>query len=55
MLKSIEAGADHNLGALGEGVAEDDIAEDHEVVEALGALEPAWDELYPAADDQAVD
>jgi site-specific DNA recombinase len=30
------------------GTAEDTQLEEHEVVEALGALEPVWDELYPA-------
>jgi site-specific DNA recombinase len=30
------------------GAAEDLILQDSEVVEALGALEPVWDELYPA-------
>ena len=30
------------------GTAEDIQLEDGEVIEALGALEPVWDELYPA-------
>jgi hypothetical protein len=30
------------------GRAEDAVLEEGEVVEALGALEPVWDELYPA-------
>jgi site-specific DNA recombinase len=30
------------------GVAEDVQLEEGEVIEALGALEPVWDELYPA-------
>jgi site-specific DNA recombinase len=30
------------------GVAEDAALEEREVIEALGALEPVWDELYPA-------
>ena len=28
--------------------AEDAIVEEREIIEALGALEPVWDELYPA-------
>ena len=31
-----------------EGEAEDATLEEGEVIEALGALEPVWDELYPA-------
>jgi hypothetical protein len=30
------------------GAAEDLILQESEVIEALGALEPVWDELYPA-------
>jgi site-specific DNA recombinase len=30
------------------GAAEDAMVEENEVIEALGALEPVWDELYPA-------
>jgi site-specific DNA recombinase len=30
------------------GVAEDSQLDEGEVIEALGALEPVWDELYPA-------
>ena len=30
------------------GAAEDAVLEEGEVIEALGALEPVWDELYPA-------
>ena len=33
------------------GAAEDLPVDESEVIEALGALEPVWDELYPA--DQA--
>ena len=28
--------------------AEDTELDEHEVIEALGALDPVWDELYPA-------
>jgi site-specific DNA recombinase len=30
------------------GAAEDAVLAEGEVIEALGALEPVWDELYPA-------
>jgi site-specific DNA recombinase len=30
------------------GAAEDATLEEGEVIEAIGALEPVWDELYPA-------
>ena len=30
------------------GAAEDPILEERDVIDALGALEPVWDELYPA-------
>jgi site-specific DNA recombinase len=30
------------------GAAEDPLVDESEVIEALGALEPVWDELYPA-------
>ena len=30
------------------GAAEDAVLEEGDVIEALGALEPVWDELYPA-------
>ena len=30
------------------GAAEDAVLEEGQVIEALGALEPVWDELYPA-------
>ena len=30
------------------GTAEDLLVDENEVIEALGALEPVWDELYPA-------
>jgi hypothetical protein len=30
------------------GAAEDTVLAESEVIEALGALEPVWDELYPA-------
>jgi hypothetical protein len=32
----------------GNGAAEDAVLAEGEVIEALGALEPVWDELYPA-------
>jgi hypothetical protein len=32
----------------GNGATEDTDLEESEVIEALGALEPVWDELYPA-------
>jgi site-specific DNA recombinase len=31
-----------------QGAAEDAVLEESDVIEALGALEPVWDELYPA-------
>jgi site-specific DNA recombinase len=31
-----------------QGAAEDAVPEESDVIEALGALEPVWDELYPA-------
>ena len=31
-----------------DGAAEDAILAEHDAIEALGALEPFWDELYPA-------
>jgi hypothetical protein len=30
------------------GATEDPVLEEHDAIEALGALEPVWDELYPA-------
>jgi hypothetical protein len=30
------------------GAKEDPVLEEHDAIEALGALEPVWDELYPA-------
>jgi hypothetical protein len=33
---------------LENGAAEDALLQESEVIEALGALEPVWDELYPA-------
>ena len=30
------------------GLAEDAVPEEGDVIEALGTLEPVWDELYPA-------
>jgi hypothetical protein len=36
------------IAMRGENAAEDAVLEEREVIEALGALEPVWDELYPA-------
>ena len=40
--------AAHHRGAGENGAAEDAVLADHDAIEALGALEPVWDELYPA-------